>query len=51
MTFRSIECFANDGKIDAVELGKILEVAEKDGTIDHNEIRVLRNIISRIQPN
>jgi hypothetical protein len=50
MSFRSIECFADDGKIDAVELGKILAIAEKDGVIDQNEIRVLRAIISRIKP-
>ncbi len=50
MSFRSIECFSNDGKLDADELGKILDIAEKDGVIDHNEIRVLNNIISRIKP-
>lgn len=49
MSFRSIECFANDGKLDAGELGKILEIAERDGEIDANEIRVLRSIISRIK--
>ena len=50
MSFRSIECFSNDGKLDANELGKILEIAENDGIIDQNEIRVLRGIISRIKP-
>lgn len=50
MTFRSIECFANDGTLDAAELGKIVAIAERDGVIDHNEVRVLRNIISRIKP-
>ena len=50
MSFRSIECFANDGKLDAEELGKILEIAERDGEIDQNEMRVLRNIISKIKP-
>lgn len=50
MTFRSIECFANDGKLDAEELGKILRIAEIDGVIDQNEIRVLRNIISKVNP-
>jgi len=48
MSFRSIECFSNDGRLDAVELGKILEIAERDGEIDANEIRVLQAIISRI---
>ena len=50
MSFRSIQCFSNDGKLDATELGKILAIAEKDGVIDNNEIRVLQNIISRIKP-
>jgi len=50
MSFRSVECFSNDGILDAKELGKILEIAENDGEIDQNEIRVLRNIISKIKP-
>ncbi|PUA29077.1 MAG: hypothetical protein B0W54_00190 [Cellvibrio sp. 79] len=50
MSFRSIQCFSNDGKLDAAELGKILAIAEKDGVIDNNEIRVLQNIIARIKP-
>ncbi len=50
MSFRSIECFSNDGKLDATELGKILSIAVKDGVIDHNEIRVLRNIFSKVKP-
>lgn len=50
MSFRSIECFTNDGKLDAAELGKILEIAEKDGEIDQNEMRVLRKIIAQIKP-
>ena len=50
MSFRAIECFANDGKLDANELGKIIDIAERDGEIDQNEIRVLRGIIARIKP-
>ena len=50
MSFRSIECFSNDGKLDAKELGEILSIAEKDGEIDHNEIRVLKNIIAKVKP-
>jgi len=50
MSFRSIQCFSNDGKLDATELGKIITIAEKDGVIDQNEIRVLRNIVSKIKP-
>lgn len=50
MSFHSIQCFSNDGKLDAGELGKIMAIAEKDGVIDQNEIRVLRNIVARIKP-
>lgn len=50
MSFHSIECFSNDGKLDAAELGKIVEIAERDGVIDQNERRVLKSIISKIKP-
>ncbi|MGH1441636.1 MAG: hypothetical protein ACRBBR_16095 [Cellvibrionaceae bacterium] len=49
MSFRSIECFTDDGRIDAIELGKLLDIAEKDGEIDQNEIRVLRGISNRVR--
>ncbi len=48
MTFRSIDCFANDGRLDVDELNQILDIALRDGTVDENEKRVLRNIISRL---
>ena len=51
MALRSAESFANDGKLDASELQEILDIAERDKFIDQDEIRVLRNIISRIDPN
>jgi len=50
MSFRSIECFSNDGKLDAKELGKIFDIATRDGIVDNNEKRVLKNIISKITP-
>ena len=50
MSFRSIECFSNDGKLDAKELGEIFDIALRDGVIDDNEKRVLKNIISRLTP-
>ncbi|OZG71796.1 hypothetical protein BTA51_19405 [Hahella sp. CCB-MM4] len=50
MTFRSINCFSNDGKLDASELGAIFDIAKRDGVVDQNEIRVLRNIISKVKP-
>jgi tellurite resistance protein len=50
MSFQSINCFADDGKLDADELMKIFEIAKRDGVVDENERRVLRNIISRVTP-
>ena len=50
MTFRSIQCFANDGRLAVHELGALLDIAERDGAIDDNEIRVLKKIIAQIKP-
>lgn len=40
MSFKSINCFANDGKLDAEELGVILDIALRNGVVDDNEKRV-----------
>lgn len=48
MSFKSINCFSDDGKLDAVELGSIFDIALRDGVVDENEKRVLRQIISRL---
>jgi hypothetical protein len=50
MALKSVEAFANGGKLDSEELQEILQIAERDGVIDQDEIRVFRNIISRIDP-
>ncbi|MGE8498378.1 MAG: hypothetical protein ACN6O6_12805 [Pseudomonas sp.] len=50
MTFRSIQCFSDDGRLDAQELKSLLEIAERDGVIDDNEARVLRKIIAQVRP-
>ena len=50
MAFQSIQCFSNDGRLDAAELGRILAIAQRDGVTDDNERRVLGNIIARIRP-
>ncbi len=49
MTFHSINCFADDGKLDVNELNQILAIALKDGVVDDNEKRVLANIIGRLK--
>lgn len=48
MSIRASEFFANDAKLDANEMAQLLAIAERDGVIDHDEIRVLRNVISRL---
>ena len=50
MALKSIQGFANGGKLEAKELEDIIKIAERDGVIDQDEIRVFRNIILRIDP-
>ncbi|MDZ4190946.1 hypothetical protein OF113_19905 [Ectopseudomonas chengduensis] len=50
MTFRSIQCFSNDGRLDVQELKALLGIAERDGVIDDNEVRVLKKIIAQVRP-
>lgn len=50
MAFRSIQCFSNDGVLNADELGKIVTIAQRDGVVDDNEKRVLRSIIAKLTP-
>ena len=50
ISIKAIEHFANDGKLDAEELSELLSLAERDGIIDDDEKRVLKNVISRIKP-
>jgi len=50
LSFRSVSCFGNDGRLDADELGELIAIAERDGRFDANEIRVLKSIIDRIRP-
>ena len=50
MTFRSIECFAVDSRLGANVLMNIANIALRDGVVDDNEKRVLKNIIARLNP-
>jgi hypothetical protein len=50
MSFQSINCFADDGKLDSIELGRIFDIALRDGVVDDNEIRVLRQIFMKLKP-
>ncbi len=49
MSFHSINCFSDDGRLDVGELNKIVEIALRDGVVDDNEKRVLGSIISRLK--
>lgn len=51
MSILASKFFGSDGKFDAQEMGELIAIAERDGVIDQDEIRVLRNIVSRINPN
>lgn len=46
---RSIACFGNDGKLQIDEFGKLVDIALRDGVVDENEKRVLRNILRRLK--
>lgn len=48
MSFRSIQCFADDGKLMPDELQQIVDIALRDGVMDANEKRVLNSIISKL---
>lgn len=50
MALKSIDGFAIGGKLSARELEEIIKLAEDDGLIDQDEVRVFRSIISRIDP-
>jgi hypothetical protein len=46
----SFEYFQNDGKLDADELQKLMEIALLDNEIDDDEKTILLEVIKRIKP-
>jgi len=50
MALKAAQSFANGGTLSAKELEEIIDIAERDGVIDQDEIRVLRSIIARLDP-
>ena len=46
----SIAGFQNEGRLHESELDKLVAIAERDGSIDTDEARVLNNIISKLKP-
>ncbi len=51
MIFRSVQCFSNDGKLDVNELDQIVEIALRDGVVDEEERKVLKDIIFNLTSN
>jgi uncharacterized membrane protein YebE (DUF533 family) len=49
MVLQSIDIFANDGKLDSVELQKLMDIALRDGQIDAEERRVLNKIFEQAE--
>ncbi len=49
ISFRSIKCFTDDGKLDLHELNELVDIALRDGVIDDEERRVLGKIISLLK--
>ncbi|MCU7843520.1 MAG: hypothetical protein KZQ93_06735 [Candidatus Thiodiazotropha sp. (ex Monitilora ramsayi)] len=50
IALKAAECFSNDGKLDAEELDAMISLAEADGKITQEEVRVLTSVIKRIKP-
>jgi hypothetical protein len=49
IAYSSIHVFADDGTIDMEELNFLLGLAIKDGKIDADEKRVLRNVFDEVK--
>ncbi|MCK5707792.1 MAG: hypothetical protein KAI43_09070 [Candidatus Aureabacteria bacterium] len=49
MAYSSVNVFSDDGKLDESELNFLLGLALKDGEIDDDEKRVLKNIFDQIK--
>lgn len=49
ISFRSIKCFSDDGKLDLHELNELVDIALRDGVIDDEERRVLGKIIGMLK--
>lgn len=46
----SIACFQNNGSLDETELNQLVSIAERDGSIDSDEARVLSTILDKLVP-
>lgn len=49
MAYSSIPVFADDGTLDLEELNFLMGMALRDGEVDEDEKRVLRNIFAQVK--
>jgi len=49
ITIESIKVFMNDGKLDATEFDRLIELAMRDQVIDADEKRVLLRILAQAE--
>ena len=45
----AVKVFGNDGKLDEMELSRLLDIAKRNATVDVNEARVLSNILGKVK--
>ncbi|HEX5757403.1 MAG TPA: hypothetical protein VFY12_13775 [Arenimonas sp.] len=50
ISLKSIEFFAQDGRLDAHELDQLYAIAMRDGVLDAHEAKALKSVIDRILP-
>ena len=48
LSYKSIQCFSNDGKLLVDELDQLMTIALRDGVVDEDEKRILKNIFNRL---
>ena len=46
----AVSAFGNDGKLDEHELAEMLAIATEDRSVNEDEARVLRLILSKLKP-
>lgn len=49
IAYSGIDCFTDDGTLDIGEINFLLGPAMRDGQIDEDEKRILKNIFSKVQ--
>ena len=45
----AVKVFGNDGKLDEIELSRLLDLARRNAVVDANEERVLSNILGKVK--